>query len=100
MIHPTTTETQSRWRRHIYRQARLALSQTVLLRVVSLRFFVHLAPFIQTIQIPAQLTAGHFGVERLPEIRLRQAVSVAWLFLMPPPYTKSKHPKQMEAPFD
>jgi len=85
MIHSTTTETQSRRRRHIHKQARLALPQTVLLRIVSLRFFVRLDPLIQTISLPAQLTAGRFAADRLPEIRLRHAVSVAWLFLMPPP---------------
>lgn len=93
MIHPTTTETQSRWRRHIHKQARLVLPQTVLLRIVSLRFFVRLDPLNQTISLLTHLTAARFVVDHLPEIRLRHVVSVAWLFLMPPPLSPIKTPK-------
>ncbi len=78
MIHLPTTETPGRRRRHIHKQARLVLPQTVLLRIVPLVFFVFPVPLIQ-------MTAAHFSEGWFPEMWLLQVVSAAWLGLMPPP---------------
>lgn len=100
MIHLPPTETPGRRRRHIHKQARLVLPQTVLLRIVSLTFFAFPVPHIHTIESNAPLTAVHFGENCTPETRLRRAVSAAWLCLMPPPLLPQTYPKQTEAPFD
>jgi len=100
MIQHPTIERQSRWRRHIHKQARLVLAQTVLSRIMPLIALALPDPPIHTIQIPAQRTAPYFGIDRLPEISVCGAVSIVRLSLMPPSLTLIKTEKQMEAPYD
>jgi hypothetical protein len=100
MIHLPTTKTESRRRRHIHKQARLVLPQTVLLRIVPLPLLAFPVPHIRTIQHRAPRPAAHFGEGWFPETRLCPAVSAAWLYLMPPPLIPQTDTKPKEAPFD
>ena len=100
MIQSPTTETESRRRRHIHKQARLVLPQTVLLWIVPLVFLAFPVPHIHTIQSRAPLTAAHFGGCFVPETKPCPTVLAAWLSLMPPPLIPQTGTKPMEAHFD
>ena len=100
MIQLPTTETESRWRRHIHKQMRLLLTQTVLSRIMPLIVLALSDPPIHTIQIPAQRTVNYSGIKRLPKISVCGSVSIVRLSLMPPSLTLIKTEKLMEAPYD
>jgi hypothetical protein len=94
MIHLPTTETPGRRRRHIHKQARLVLPQTVLLRIVSLRFFVLTTPLLQITETGSSCLPPIFS-DHFPETRLLQPVSVVGLSLMRLSIYKINHLKPM-----